>query len=305
MDNPGRHIMMGVEGTLMTRETALFIKEIGPRGIILFSRNYKNPRQLRKYISDINDAAGEGLMIAVDQEGGRVARLGHPFSKIPPMGEIGALEDGEARAREIGKLLGCELLSVGITLNFAPVLDVATNPFNPIIGDRSFSSDPDLVARLSLAFIEGMQSEGVSACGKHFPGHGDTNVDSHLGFAVLTHTRERFDACEFIPFQAAIHAGVAAIMTAHILAPNLDPLGPATVSRVITRDILRHEFGFGGLIFTDDLMMRGILDLYPPEESAWRALSAGADIALICHGCDSVRRAVQGIRQHWKDLSTI
>lgn len=275
--------MLGVYGTEMTAETAKTIKDSGCRGVILFSRNYKNPKQLKKFNADLNDAAGKELIIAVDQEGGRVARLGAPFTKIPPMAEIGRMPDGEEKAREIGETLGRELKDVGINMDFAPVLDVATNAFNPIIGDRSFSSDAETVAKLGCAFIKGLQSQGVMACGKHFPGHGDTDVDSHLGLPVLYHTRSRFDACEFIPFKRAIEAGVAAIMTAHIMVPNLDPDFPATISRTITRDILRRELGFKGLIFTDDLNMRGIADTYSPAESAKLAVAAGADIALICH----------------------
>lgn len=283
MNKFGDHLMLGIYGTVMTRDTERLIKESGCRGVILFPRNYENPKQLTKLNADLNDAAGKGLIIAVDQEGGRVARLGKPFTGIPPMYEVGQMPDAEAKAREIGTTLGRELREVGINMDFAPVLDVATNAFNPVIGDRSFSSDAKTVAKLGAAFIEGIESQGVMACGKHFPGHGDTDVDSHLGLPLLFHTRKRFDACEFVPFKRAVLAGVSAIMTAHMMIPNLDPLFPATISRIITRDILRGEIGFGGLIFTDDLTMRGIADTYSPARSAILAIGAGADLALICH----------------------
>jgi len=149
------------------------------------------------------------------------------------------------------------------------------------------------VARLGSAFILGMQGEGVAACGKHFPGHGDTDVDSHLGLPMLHHTRRRFDLCELLPFRAAIDAGVASMMTAHLMIPNIDAVSPASISRTITRDILREELRFDGVIFTDDLKMEGSASIYPPHEATWRAIAAGADVAMICRGLDEGRMAVE------------
>lgn len=289
--------MVGVEGTKVTRETELFLKETGVGGVILFARNYKSPRQLARFIRELSDAAESPLIVGVDQEGGRIARFGSPFTEIPPMAGLAGKDDGEDLAGRTGALLGREMAAVGVNLDFAPVLDVSTNPFNPVIGDRAISGDAEEVGRLGAAFIRGMQGESVAACGKHFPGHGDTDVDSHLGLPVLNHTRNRFEALEFIPFKAAIEAGVASMMTSHLSIPNLDDEVPVTVSRAITTGILRREMGFDGLIFTDDLTMKGITCIYPPYEAAWRAIAAGVDIAVVCHEVEYQRAALEGIRK--------
>jgi beta-N-acetylhexosaminidase len=238
------------------------------------------------------------LIVAVDQEGGRVARLGEPFTKLPPMSSLKrSVDESEKIAEQIGEMLGRELRAVGINLNFAPVLDVATNVFNPVIGDRAFSNDPDEVAKLGCAFIRGMQGAGVAGCGKHFPGHGDTDVDSHLNLPVLSHTRARLDALELIPFKAAIKEGVASIMTSHLRIPNLNDSSPVTVSRFITTGILRRELGFDGLIFTDDLTMKGITNICSPNEAGWRAVASGADMVLVCHDRQAQRQALEGLRR--------
>lgn len=289
--------MIGVEGTKVTRETELFLRETGAGGVILFARNYQNPKQLRRFIRDLNDAAETPLIVAVDQEGGRVARLIAPFTTLPPMAVLGGREDGEVLAEKTGALLAEELRAVGINLDFAPVLDVATNASNPVIGDRAFSADAGEVARLGCAFIRGMQAAGVAACGKHFPGHGDTDVDSHFGLPLLPHTRRRFETLELIPFRAAVEEGVATIMTSHLSIPNLDDEVPVTVSRPVTSGMLRHELKFAGLIFTDDLTMKGITCLYPPYEAGWRSIAAGADVVLICHEPESQRAALEGLRK--------
>lgn len=288
--------MIGIEGAKVTHETQLFLKETGAGGVILFKKNIVDPKQVARFIADLNDAAGEPLIVGVDQEGGRVARLAEPFTRIPSMAAVGRTGD-ERLAFKIGQLLARELSTVGFTVDFAPVLDVATNAFNPVIGDRAFSDDPQKVARLGAAFVRGIQGEGVAACGKHFPGHGDTDVDSHMGLPVLHHTRRRFDVCELVPFRAAVGGGVASIMTAHIMVPNVGGGQPATLSRTILTRILRGELGFDGLAFTDDLGMRGVADLYPPGESAWRAIWAGADVAMVCHRRENQRQALEGLRR--------
>jgi len=297
MTTVGQLLMTGVEGTEVSRETELFLRETGAGGVILFARNYKSPKQLGRFIKDLRDAAEQELIVSVDQEGGRVARLGKPFTEIPPMGVLQGRPDGEELAEGIGRLLGRELSAVGINLDFSPVLDVSSNRFNPVIGDRAMSSDPREVARFGTALIRGMQSEGVAACGKHFPGHGDTDVDSHEGLPVLPHTRERFERLELIPFRAAVDAGVASVMTAHLMIPGLDREDPVTVSRPITTGILRRELKFSGLIFTDDLTMKGITCRYETGEAAWRAVAAGADVALVCHDPEAQRAALEGLRR--------
>ncbi len=298
MTTVGQLMMVGVEGTKVTSEHKLFFKETGIGGIILFGRNYRTPQQLRDFIKGMQDASETPLIVAVDQEGGRVARLTEPFTKLPPMAALGrAGERGIELAREIGALLGRELAAAGINLDFAPVLDVATNPFNPVIGDRAMAGNAAEVAAFGSEFINGMQSEGVAACGKHFPGHGDTDVDSHLGLPLLPHTRRRFEECEFIPFRAAAQAGVATMMTAHMLVPNLDADAPASISRRITTGMLRRELGFNGLVFTDDLIMQGIANCCTMQEAAWRSVDAGADVVLVCHNREKQREALEGLRR--------
>lgn len=298
MNALGQLMLFGIEGTKVTSEIKTLLKETGLGGIILFKRNYENPSQLRRFIADLQDASETPLIIGIDQEGGRVARLGVPFTCIPSMARVGvaALDDPEL-VLNIGRILGKELAAVGINLDFAPVLDVGTNAANPVIGDRSFSPDPYVVARFGSEFVRGLQGEGVAACGKHFPGHGDTDVDSHLGLPLLHHTRRRFDVCELVPFRSAIAQGIASIMTAHLFIPNLDYEAPATISRLITTGILRNEFGFSGLVFTDCLTMEGIANIYPPAESAWRAIAAGADVAIVCHDREKQYSALEGLRR--------
>lgn len=303
-------LMVGVEGKKLTSLHRLFLKETGAGGVILFSRNYESPKQVARFIADLRAASDVPLIIGVDQEGGRVARFGKPFTKIPPMAALGrAGEGGEELAGELGAMLGRELAAVGVDIDFAPVVDVLTNPANPVIGDRAISRDAAQVATLAAAFIRGMQSEGVAACAKHFPGHGDTDVDSHLGLPVLPHNRARFDACEFLPFKAAAEAGVASVMVAHISAPNLDRDAPTSVSKPVMTDILRKGLGFDGLVFTDDLIMKGISDKCSPYEAGWRSIAAGADMVLVCHRPDEQRATLEGIRravsEGWIDMATL
>jgi beta-N-acetylhexosaminidase len=297
MNKLGQLMMIGIEGMKLTRETELFIKEISPGGIILFRDNCDRPKQVRKFIASLRDLVGDDLIVAVDQEGGRVARLEAPFTEFSPMAALGCVADGERLAYEVGRVIGNELASVGFNLDFAPVLDVNTNSSNPIIGDRAFSSDPEVVARIGAEMIRGFQEEGVGACGKHFPGHGDTDLDSHKALPHIEHDRQRFDSCELIPFRSAIAAGVSSIMTGHLMIPNLDAEHPATFSSKIANDLLRNELEFEGLIFTDDLTMSGIDGICPQHESGWRALAAGADIALVCHHKQVQRDTIEGIRR--------
>lgn len=283
-------MMIGISGPELKRDEAAFIGENGIGGVILFSRNYEDLKQLKKLTDDIRNSSNENLIISVDHEGGRVQRFGEPFTILPPMAEIRKAKDALERVRSAGETAGKELKAAGVNLNFAPVLDVLTNPKNPVIGDRAFSSDAEEVSRLGVAFIEAMQTEGVAACGKHFPGHGDADVDSHKGLPKLSLSRERFEECEFLPFHAAIDAGVATVMTAHILATKIDAEFPASVSKK-TISILR-DMGFDGLVVTDDLMMKGIADSYPPEESACMAIAAGSDVALVCAEDLNIHRRV-------------
>jgi beta-N-acetylhexosaminidase len=276
--------IVGFHGRSPTRELRDMLRR-GVSGAILFGRNVDgmSAREVGELCAAIRGAADRTFLTCVDQEGGRVARLrGEGFTRVPSMREIGATGD-ESRAREIGATLARELRNVHIRLNFSPVLDVDTNPANPVIGERSFGADPMLVARLGCAMIEGMQSNGVAACGKHFPGHGDTSLDSHLELPALDHDMNRLRAVELPPFAAAVRAGVASVMTAHVLFRALDPDVPATMSRAVLHGILRTELGFGGVIISDDLEMKAIADHYGLEDAVVRGANAGVDVFLVCH----------------------
>jgi beta-N-acetylhexosaminidase len=200
-----------------------------------------------------------------------------------------------ALAREVGALLGRELRAVGIDQDYAPCVDVDTNPANPVIGDRSFSRDPEVVARLGAALAEGLQSAGVAACAKHFPGHGDTSQDSHHALPRLPHGMERLRAVELLPFRALARAGVASVMTAHVVFEPLDPRRPATLSPAAI-DVLRRECGYDGCVVSDDLEMKAVAANFPLEEAVPAALSAGLDALMVCQRADVANRAIDAAR---------
>ena len=261
-------------------------REFDLGGVILFSRNIEAPEQVAELAAE-SEALGRTTpaWVSVDQEGGRVARLTEPFTKWPPMATLGrAGREGEALAARFAKALASELRAVGITLDYAPVLDLHTNPKNPVIGDRALSERADEVARLGRVIIKTLQESGVAACGKHFPGHGDTSTDSHLELPLVEHPPDRLRAIEFEPFRAAIAEHVAFIMTAHVLVPSLDDERPATLSPKVVQALLRDELGFEGVILSDDLEMKAVSARSPVPESAVEAIRAGCDAILVCSG---------------------
>jgi beta-N-acetylhexosaminidase len=197
------------------------------------------------------------------------------------MAALGRAGDATLASR-FAAALAAELKAVGITLDYAPVLDILTNPKNPVIGDRAFADDAAMVGKLGAAIVRGLQDNGVAACGKHFPGHGDTSVDSHFELPIVEHPPDRIRRVESVPFQEAIAAGVAFIMTAHVLVPSLDDEQPATLSRRIVYDMLRDELGFAGVILTDDLEMKALAATYSVPDAAVQAIAAGCDGVLVC-----------------------
>src|SRR5512133_2270276 len=268
----------------------------GVGGVILFARNVESAAQVAELVAALKRAAGRPLLVTIDQEGGRVARLRAPqgFTELPPMRAIGAAGD-DRLAFEVGALLGRELRAVGIDQDYAPVVDVDTNPANPVIGDRSFSSDPERVGRLGAAVALGLQAEGVAACAKHFPGHGDTSQDSHVDLPRLPHPLERLRRVELPPFRALAQAGVAAVMTAHVVFESLDPRRPATLSPPVMR-LLREELGFQGCCVSDDLEMKAVAEHFPIEEAAPGAIAAGVDQLLVCHTAALQAKAIDLVR---------
>jgi beta-N-acetylhexosaminidase len=259
-------------------------KEFDLGGGILFSRNVEAPEQVAELAADI-EALGRTMpaWVSIDQEGGRVARLKEPFTRWPPMAVLGRAKS-DTLAERFGRALARELRAVGVTLDYAPVLDIHTNPKNPVIGDRAFAEKAEEVARFGSVVIRALQSEGVAACGKHFPGHGDTSTDSHLELPVVEHPPERLRAVEFVPFRAAIREQVAFIMTAHVLVPSLDEAAPATLSAAIVQAILRDELGYQGVILSDDLEMKAVSARLAVPSAAVQAIAAGCDAVLVCSG---------------------
>ena len=289
-------LCVGFEGKAPSPEVLELVRR-GVYGVVLFARNVEDAEQVAALVAELKRAAGRPLLVAVDQEGGRVARLraAQGFTELPPMRALGDTGDADL-AREAGRLLGSELRAVGIDQDFAPVVDVDTNPANPVIGDRSLSRDPEVVSRLGAALALGLQEAGVAACAKHFPGHGDTSEDSHLHLPRLPHPLERLERVELAPFRALARAGVASVMTAHVVFDALDPRRPATLSPPVMR-LLREGIGFAGCALSDDLEMKAVADHFPLEEAAPGAVAAGVDALLVCQSTEVQHRVVDLVRR--------
>ncbi|MFB6073702.1 MAG: beta-N-acetylhexosaminidase [Haloarculaceae archaeon] len=284
----GQLFVMGFDGHEPTDEIRDLITDRELGNVIYFSRNVDTPAQVAATTRELQDLARESgpgipLFVAADQEGGVVSRTDWGTEQ-PAQMTMGAAGDADL-VRAAGAAVGAELSAVGVNFDLTPVLDVNNNPDNPVIGVRSFGEDPDLVGDLGAAMTEGMQAEGVLACGKHFPGHGDTGTDSHHELPVVGHDRERLDAVEFAPFRRAIDAGIDSIMTTHVSFPAItgDDATPATVSRAVQTDLLREAFGFDGLLATDGMEMDAIAGDMGTPEGCVRALAAGCDLLLVCH----------------------
>jgi beta-N-acetylhexosaminidase len=279
---PGQLLFAGFEGLELPEDLAGLIAAGRVGGVVLFARNIGDPEQVRNLNAALHACAPEGapLLIAIDQEGGRIQRLRDPWTQWPPMQRLGDTDDPEMTAA-VARALAVELLDLGIGLDFAPCVDVDTNPANPVIGDRSFGSEPTRVAAHAAGFIRAMQDAGVAACAKHFPGHGDTTCDSHLELPRLDHDLARLRAVELPPFASAIEAGVASIMTAHVLFPALDAKRPATLSPDVMA-ILREELAYDGVVFSDDLEMKAVADHHSPKALVGGCLEADVDSLLVC-----------------------
>jgi beta-N-acetylhexosaminidase len=287
----GQLLIAGFDGHELPMELRVLAREFGLGGVILFARNVAEPEQVAELCFESAQLTPDlPAWVSVDQEGGRVARLRAPFTEWPPMATLGR-GGGVALAERFARAMAAELLAVGITLDYAPVLDVLTNAKNPVIGDRALGEKADDVARLGAAIVRALQETGMAACGKHFPGHGDTNEDSHLELPLVEHGPERLRAVELVPFRAAIDADVATIMTAHVLVPAFDEEHPATLSERIVTGLLRRELGFEGVILSDDLEMRAIAGRHDVPSAAVRAIAAGCDGVLVCGADQHVQAA--------------
>jgi len=280
----GQLLIAGFDGHHLPVELKALAREFGLGGVILFARNIGEPEQVAELCHEAARLTPDmPLWVSVDQEGGRVARLKAPFTEWPAMATLGRSGD-VGLAERFARALASELKAIGITLDYAPVLDIHTNPKNQVIGDRALGEKADEVARLGAAIIRTLQAQGIAACGKHFPGHGDTEADSHHELPLVEQPPERLREVEFVPFRAAIDAGVAAIMTAHVLVPALDETRPATLSARIVTKLLREELKYDGVILSDDLEMKAIANEYAVPSAAPLAIEAGCDACLICSG---------------------
>ena len=277
----GQRLIIGIPGPHVDDDTRALIKELQPAGFCLFQRNVEEPAQVLELNRELASLCDERYpaLLTVDQEGGRVQRIRAPGTVWPAMRAVGgAAEQVEAVSRAIA----VELRAMGFNLNFAPVADVDSNPDNPVIGDRSFGRDPATVGQLAAAFATAHQDEGVIACAKHFPGHGDTALDSHLALPSVEKSEGELRSCELVPFRRAVQAGVATVMSSHVVFPALDPELPVTLSPIVIPRLLRGELGFDGVIFSDDMEMKAVAGRWSTERQVDLGTRAGIDVFLVC-----------------------
>lgn len=286
-------IIGGFKGTSLPESYERALRKNRRGGAILFRHNVEgDPLQVVALARQVH-AASPAPLLGIDQEGGRVARLRAPFIEVPAMSTVASLGD-PAFAETLARAVASEIVAVGCTINFAPVLDVHTCADNPVIGDRAFGADAEVCARFGTAWIRGLESAGLLATPKHFPGHGDTSSDSHFDLPIVRQPLERLERVELAPFRAAIADGVLAMMTAHVVYPALDPVLPATLSPAICTE-LRERVGFRGMLLSDDLEMRAVADRWPIGEAAVAAVAAGCDGVLVCHGEGAQETALEAL----------
>lgn len=295
----GQHMIIGLAGQSLTSDEKKFIVENNIGGIVLMGRNCVEPKQIRDLCAEVQSlrhkmADRAPLFIGIDMEGGRVHRLKPPFTQWPPLKKIGDL-DAPTAAFHFTQKLGAELMAIGINLDFAPCIDVYTNPKNTVIGDRAISTDPYQVEKMSSALVRGFIKAGVISCVKHFPGHGNTIVDSHEELPVEESDLKRLHEVELVPFKKALRSRTEMVMTSHILFKNIDPKWPVTFSELFLKKMIREEFKYRGLIITDDLDMKAMLNHYTREQIPVNAFKAGADMLLYCNDPTSPVIAIEAV----------
>lgn len=293
----GQMIFAGVSGTTMDAGAQKLINQLHVGGIIFYKNNFENPTQTVELVNGIKAENGSNipLFLGVDQEGGRVTRLPGAITNFPPNKQIGEVNNSEF-SYKIGRLLGFELKEFGLNLDFAPVLDINSNPNNPVIGDRSFGNNLEIVSKLGVETMKGIQSQNVIPTIKHFPGHGDTSVDSHLELPIVNKTLKELMKLELIPFKRAIDQGADVVMVAHMLIPELDKNNPASMSKMVMSDILRTQLGFTGVIIMDDMTMGAIVEHFDIGKAAVESVKAGSDIILVGHGYDNVDKIQSSLK---------
>ena len=293
----GQMFIMGMDGYYVDDFTNAMIEDYHIGGIILFGRNIRDSNQLLELTNSLNEVNNKiPLFISIDEEGGRVSRMPKEVLNIPSCREIGKKNDA-MYAFEVGSTIGMKIKSLGLNMNFAPVLDIDSNPQNPVIGDRSFGGDDEIVSKMGMEVMKGLRSENIISVVKHFPGHGDTSVDSHIGLPRIDKDLESVLQFEIIPFKKAIENHVDGIMIAHILFSRIDPDNPASLSKIIITDLLREELDYNGVVITDDMTMGAILENYAIVDASVQAIMAGADIILLSHGNENKVNAIKGIKE--------
>lgn len=293
--DPGSLFILGLYGSSANRRSVDLLRETNACGVLLLARNIVSPQQTRRLTADLVQKVGRPLLFCVDHEGGWVLRFKAGLTAFPGNAALGRVGD-ESLAYATGRQMALELGRLGIHLNLAPVLDVSTSAYNPGIGIRSFGKDPELVGRLGTALLRGLQDHGVAACAKHFPGKGAARVDAHTDRPVIRIPRRSFEKTHLAPFAAAVKAGVASVMTSHVLFPAFDRVA-ATFSQAITTGLLRRRLGYKGVIISDDLCMGAVTGSQPIPLAAQKAFSAGHDILLVAHEPTAQQEAVEALRQ--------
>lgn len=295
----GQMVTAGVEGYTLDENSIKLIEEHHVGGIIIFGKNVENSNQLLSLIDSIKEVNSKNripLFISVDEEGGRVSRMPKEIKKLPTNRRIGQMNNKEL-SYKIGTILAEELNMFGFNMDFAPVLDINSNPKNPVIGDRAFGAELEIVRDLGIETMKGIQSGGIISVIKHFPGHGDTSVDSHIGLPTVEHDIERLNSLELVPFRDAIKDGADTVMVAHILLSKIDPDYPSSLSKTVITGILREKLGFKGVVISDDMTMGAIVENYEIGNAAIKAINAGSDIVLVAHGYDNSLAVIISIKE--------
>ncbi len=294
----GQLVMVGIDGFSNDAHSRQLMEKYHVGGFIVFKKNIQTTNQLTALLNSLKETNAASnkvpVFLSVDEEGGRVSRLPEEFHKFPSNYIIGQKNDS-ILSYQIGQILGKELRAFGLNMDFAPVLDINSNPDNPVIGDRSFGTTAGLVSKLGVETMKGIQSQNTISVVKHFPGHGDTSVDSHIGLPRVNHGIDRLKSFELKPFEAAIENDADAVMIAHILLPKLDAENPASFSKAVITDLLRTDMNFDGVVITDDFTMGAIAKNYDMGKAAVKSIKAGGDIVLVCHGFDKQETVIKAL----------
>ncbi|ATW25196.1 glycoside hydrolase family 3 [Candidatus Formimonas warabiya] len=295
----GQMVMAGIDGYEKDDHVQQMIGNYHVGGFVLLKQNIRDAKQMLSLINALKETNRVNkipLFLSIDEEGGQISRVPDELIKIPTSKKIGEMNNSSL-SYQIGSIIGEELHSFGLNMDFAPVLDINSNPQNPVIGDRAFGSDAGIVSKLGIQTMKGLHGQNIISVVKHFPGHGDTATDSHLGLPTVNNDMERLNSFELLPFSAAIKNKVDAIMIAHILLSKIDPDNPASLSQIVITDLLREKMGFDGVVITDDMTMGAILNSYEIGEAAVKSINAGSDMILVCHDYAKEEAVIKALQQ--------